>query len=314
MYIQNFIMEYSVESVFPVNANDLHNITQRKTKKKTIYNPQKKDRKKILLPLLLYCPLLGISWATSEEPRSSPPLLPPTLLPLQPPYVHFIQRPPDRSSLSVGCSERLHFPVFNVMVKWWVLFFCEGGGGIFWASLLSSASSVFQSLLSLCVRKRPSSIHRRTVLCLRGVRSARCWQRGEWHGEVKAMEGRRAGGWGMGVGGGCRGRWKSIICTDCLPGWLSIRNCKSFSLYLASLLPSPLPPLCTAPVLSADREIITGSRRAWRRWLENWKQHNTYRLRSSKTHSGSRFLPFPHTSHRFSTPKENQNMDVDWKQ
>lgn len=58
MYIQNFIMEYSVESVFPVNANDLHNITQWKTK--PIYNPQKKkDRKKILLPLLLYCPLLG---------------------------------------------------------------------------------------------------------------------------------------------------------------------------------------------------------------------------------------------------------------
>lgn len=35
MYIQNFIMEYSVESVFPVNANDLHNITQWKTKNKT---------------------------------------------------------------------------------------------------------------------------------------------------------------------------------------------------------------------------------------------------------------------------------------
>lgn len=30
MYIQNFIMEYSVESIFPVNVNDLHNITQRK--------------------------------------------------------------------------------------------------------------------------------------------------------------------------------------------------------------------------------------------------------------------------------------------
>lgn len=30
MYIQNF-MEYSVESIFPVNDNDLHNITQRKT-------------------------------------------------------------------------------------------------------------------------------------------------------------------------------------------------------------------------------------------------------------------------------------------
>lgn len=34
MYIQNFIMEYSVESIFPVNANDLHNITQWKTKTK----------------------------------------------------------------------------------------------------------------------------------------------------------------------------------------------------------------------------------------------------------------------------------------
>lgn len=32
MYIQNFIMEYSVESIFPVNANGLHNITQWKTK------------------------------------------------------------------------------------------------------------------------------------------------------------------------------------------------------------------------------------------------------------------------------------------
>lgn len=108
-----------------------------KRKIKPTYNPQKKDRKKILLPLLLYCPLLGISWATSEKPRSSPPPLPPTLFPLQPPYVHFIQHPPDRSSLSVGCSERLHFPFFDVTVKWWVLFFFAKGGGLGFSFKLS---------------------------------------------------------------------------------------------------------------------------------------------------------------------------------
>lgn len=43
MYIQNFIMEYSVESVFPVNANGLHNITQWKTKNNIL--PTEKEKK-----------------------------------------------------------------------------------------------------------------------------------------------------------------------------------------------------------------------------------------------------------------------------
>lgn len=62
MYIQNFIMEYSVESVFPVNANGLHNITQWKTK--PIYNPQKKIERKSCF--LFYS--TALCWASNEHP------------------------------------------------------------------------------------------------------------------------------------------------------------------------------------------------------------------------------------------------------
>lgn len=63
---------------------------------------------------------------------------------------------------------------------------------------------------------------------VRGIQVCSGWQGGEWHAwrEREAKEGGE---------GRCRGKWKSIIYTDCLPGWLSIRNCKSFPLYLSPL-------------------------------------------------------------------------------
>lgn len=68
MYIQNFIMEYSVESVFPVNANDLHNITQWKTK--PIYNPQK-ERKKIERKSCFLFYSTALCWASNEHPQKT---------------------------------------------------------------------------------------------------------------------------------------------------------------------------------------------------------------------------------------------------
>lgn len=68
MYIQNFIMEYSVESVFPVNANGLHNITQWKTK--PIYNPQKKKENPASSSTLL--PSVGLLLSTLWKPRTHP--------------------------------------------------------------------------------------------------------------------------------------------------------------------------------------------------------------------------------------------------
>merc|ERR1712228_786024 len=58
-------MEYSVESVFPVNANGLHNITQWKTK--PIYNPQKKIERKSCF--LFYS--TALCWASNEHPVKS---------------------------------------------------------------------------------------------------------------------------------------------------------------------------------------------------------------------------------------------------
>lgn len=61
MYIQNFIMEYSVESVFPVNANGLRNITQWKTK--YLIHRKKIERKSCFL---FYS--TALCWASNEHP------------------------------------------------------------------------------------------------------------------------------------------------------------------------------------------------------------------------------------------------------
>lgn len=54
-------MEYSVESIFPVNANDLHNITQRKTEPK-IFLTEMAERKSCF-------PRTGPSRASKENSR-----------------------------------------------------------------------------------------------------------------------------------------------------------------------------------------------------------------------------------------------------
>lgn len=121
------------------------------------------------------------------------------------------------------------------------------------------------------------------VLCLRGVKCALMAER--WAACLKGQEGEGGqegkGGTGVGVGG-----WKSILYTDCLPGWLSIRNCKSFPLYLTLLPPPPPPPLSTSPVLTAESK----------KWLQNlretapahnWTKHQT---ENDKAHTHAKII------------------------
>lgn len=156
-------------------------------KQKPIYNSQKKGRKKILLPLLLYCPLLGFERAPSEKPRS-----------LQPPPVRFTYR-------SI---------VFLLMQRW--------NGGM---TRLHEARSYFWCFNSLLLHPAaplcPCWSHLYTddtVGPLRRQKSVSWWQRGEQHawGVVEAE--RWVGGWGR-EGMYCE---RNPFYTVCLPGWMAI--------------------------------------------------------------------------------------------
>ena len=115
MYIQNFIMEYSVESVFPVNANGLHNITQWKTK--PIYNPRKKIERKSCF--LFYS--TALCWASNEHPLKT----------MDPPHCNlniYIQLTiSSQILLALRCTNRVrgHAVFLSVMLRWWQIL--DGG-------------------------------------------------------------------------------------------------------------------------------------------------------------------------------------------
>lgn len=147
----------------------------------------------------------------------------------------------------------------------------NGGEPLTWTDCVKIILACCYLGLSDPVRLSPIIYKQTTALCLWGVkrtstaeRWAACLRGSEGEGEEERE---------------VFGRWREgvkihYIYTDCLPGWLFIRNCKSFPLHLA-LLPSPSPPpsslLSTPPVLSADSEMITTGQ-------------NT-RLKMTKTHT-----------------------------
>lgn len=267
----------------------------------------------------------ALCWASNEHPQKTK----------EPPHcslhMYISLTIPLKIFLSIRCndkSERSHCISFDVTLKWWNLLppwadcMKMNRGSLPTVSLnwpqtdvlIPAFTSPIGSRLSLD-GERLSSIHR--LQCSASEASSVCWwQRGEQHawGEVKAKVGGTGRCWG--------GEWKSIIYTDCLPGWLSIRNCKSFPLYLALLPPLPL---STPPVLSADSEIITKPKNRQRRLTT---RRNT-RLKMTKhvqpeiiqTHppilDSSYFsvsLPAPRNLHTNNMPLSKKHSDMNWKE